>query len=471
MRNKLTSEMLNKKARSGWLWGVVEQFLQRGLAMMVSVVLARMLSPESFGLIASVSVFLTTAQQLIDGGIGTRIMQKKEILEEDYIAFFWCNTVASLLTCGILVVVSSKIAEFYGNPQLRSVVMALAAGIFLMNAGRTQEFRLIRKLQFKIISLVTIGSVVVGSIAGLSMAYEGCGVWAILGQQLAMSLVRAIAFWLLVPWRPNALPDWHAVKDLYAFGMPIMLSQTIRGLSEQLINVLTARYVGIAQLGYFDRGRFIPNNVANFISSIFLRTNLPVLSKLQHDENEFRKAYLKLMGTIVSVCMVVMTGLVICAPEIIEIILGPKWTTSVWFFRASCIMSSIYLLFLINLDVLKSKGAIASFFRQNMLYSVLQTVCVVGGLYWGIRGMMVGGIVACFLSNSMLMLATDQVSHISIRDQLCVFLRPILWALLTAVVLLSVKQMDLILWVRFLLCGFTGGGMLVITWHYSIRDR
>ena len=97
--NSLSVEMLHKSARRGWLWGAVEQFAQRGMAMLVSLVLARMLAPESFGLIASVSIFITTAQQLIDGGIGSRIVQKKEVLEEDYIAFFWCNAAVSLLSC------------------------------------------------------------------------------------------------------------------------------------------------------------------------------------------------------------------------------------------------------------------------------------------------------------------------------------------------------------------------------------
>ena len=238
--------------------------------MLVSLVLARLLAPESFGLLASVAVFFTTALQLIDGGIGSRIVQKKEIREEDYIAFFWCNAAVSMLTCGLLMIFAGAIARFYDNPQLRSVVMAMAAVVFLMNAGRVQELRLVREIRFKIISLVTIGSVVAGSITGLILAFAGCGVWAILGQQLIIYLVRAAAFWRLIPWRPAGFPAWSAVKDLYAFGLPLMASQTIRGFSEQLINVMTARYVGIVPLGYYDRGRFIPDNVTISYSGFFL---------------------------------------------------------------------------------------------------------------------------------------------------------------------------------------------------------
>jgi O-antigen/teichoic acid export membrane protein len=465
MTEEASSEHLHRQARRGWLWGAVEQFAQRGLAMLVSLVLARMLAP------ASVSVFLTTAAQLIDGGIGSRIVQKKEILEEDYIAFFWCNAAVSLLTCGPLVIFAGVIARFYGNPQLRSVVMVLAAVVFLMNAGRIQELQLVRGLRFKIISLVTIGSVIAGSIAGLILAFAGCGVWAILGQQLVMSAVRAAAFWRLVPWRPAGLPSWAAVKDLYAFGMPIVISQTIRGFSEQLINMLAARYVGIAPLGYYDRGRFIPGNAASFVQSIFFRTNLTMLSKFQHDEKEFREAYLKLIGTIASVCMLMMTGMAVCAPEIIEIILGAKWLPSVWFFRAGCIMSSIYLLFLINLDILKAKGNVSALFRQNLIFAGLQAVGVGGGLFWGLRGMMAGSIAACLVSCLALILEVGGRSHISLKDQLRVFISPVIWSLPATVVLWGMKFLGMSLWVHFLLCGIVGACILMIFWYFSVNKR
>ncbi len=464
MTKEASSENLHRQARKGWVWGAVEQFAQRGLAMVVSLVLARMLAPESFGLIASVSIFLTAAQQLIDGGIGSRIVQKKEILEEDYIAFFWCNAGMSLLACGALVIFAGKIAAFYSNPQLHSVVTVMAVVVFLMNAGRVQELQLVRHLRFKTISLVTICSVVAGSIAGLAVAFSGGGVWAILGQQLVMSLVRAVVFWRLIPWRPAGFPFWASVKDLYAFGLPIVISQTIRGFSEQLINVLTARYIGIVSLGYYDRGRFIPGNATSFVQSIFFRTNLALLSRLQHDDAEFRKVYLKLMETIASACMIMMTGLAVCAPELVEVLLGAKWLPSIWFFRAGCVMSSIYLLFLINQDVLKAKGAISSLSRQNIIYAGLQVVGVCGGLFWGVCGMVTGGIAACFASCILLMMSVRRWSSIAVVDQICIFKVPVMWSLLTGGVLWGIKLAGPSVWWRFWLCGAAGAAIAYLYW-------
>jgi O-antigen/teichoic acid export membrane protein len=469
-----TSEMLHKSARQGWMWGAIEQFAYRGLSMIVSLVLARMLAPESFGLIASVSIFLTTAQQLIDGGIASSIVQKKEILEEDYVAFFWCNAMASLLTCGPLILFAGAISRFYGNPQLRAVMMVMAAVIFLMNAGRVQELRLVRELRFKTISLVTIASIVAGSITGLILAFAGTGVWAILGQQLVISSVRAAGFLKTVKWRPRGLPSWRAVKDIYVFGLPICLSQTIRDTSEQLINVLTARYIGLAPLGYYDRGKFIPGNLSSFINSIFVRTNLTVLSKVQHDEPKFREAYLKLIRTMASLCIFIMTGLAVCAPEIIEVVLGAKWLPSTWFLRANCVMISLYLLFITNLEVLKAKGAVSVLFWQNILYAGLQAAGVGMGLRWGLPGMVLGGIAACFFSCITLGLAVGRISHITIGDQARAFIRPAIWSLLTAGVLWVIRQSDQSVWIRFLLCGAAGASGLYLLWQtrqLGVRSR
>jgi O-antigen/teichoic acid export membrane protein len=456
MTLEVSADTLQKHAWRGWVWNGIEQFAQRGLAMVVSLVLARMLDPESFGLIASVSIFLTMAQQLIDGGIGSRIVQKKSIMEEDYLALFWCNAAMSILTCGALIIFSSQISIFYNNFRLQPVVMAMALVIFLMNAGRVQDCQLIREMRFRTISLITIGSVVTGSIIGLIIAFLGGGVWAILGQQLTISLVRAGSFWVLVPWKPTGLPPWSAVKDLYGFGLPIMVSQTIRGLSEQLVNVLTARHVGMTALGYYDRGRFIPGQVVLFSRSIFSRTNFSVLSKLQHDDVEFRKAFIDLMGVLATVCMLSMTGLAVCASDIVEIVLGAKWIPAVWFFQTSCIFSPLYLIFLTNQEVLKAKGAVSALSRLNFIYAGLQVIFVFSGLHWGGRGMVVGSIIGCLLTYMASTIIVSRIGRIAIFSQLTIFIRPLAWSLTTGAVLWSVRQIGLGLVYRFSICAILG---------------
>ena len=246
--------MLHKGAQRGWLWGGIDQFADRGLTMVVSLVLARLLDPLAFGLIASVSIFFGIAGQLIDGGIAQRVLQKQDVREEDYCALFWCNGLVSFLCSSVLVFFSGIIARLYNNPQLQLIVVALAVNIFLMNVGRVQETRLIRDLRFRASSIIRITSVIAGCIVGLIMAFSGCGVWSILGQYFSAAIVRSVILWVVVPWHPSTWPSLAAIKDLYGYGLPVVFSDTVRTIAAQLINVLIAKRGSLESLGFFDRG-------------------------------------------------------------------------------------------------------------------------------------------------------------------------------------------------------------------------
>lgn len=467
MAEKEIADQLHQQIHRGWLWCGVEQFVQRGLALLVSVVLARLLSPEVFGLIASVSVFLLISQQLIDGGISARIIQKKEVHEDDFTALFWCNVIMSVAVCGSLVLLSHPIARFYNDPRLVSVVIVMALAIFLMKAGRVQHCRLTREMQFKKISLIMMISCVAGSIVGLGIAFAGGGVWAILGQQFIIYFVRAILYWSTDRWHPRGVPCWHAVKDIYSFGAPILISQTVRGFSEQMINVLGARFVGLTDLGFFDRGRFIPSSAEQVGLAVFTRTNLTALSRANKSDREFSDTYFKLNRMIIPLFCMGTTGIGICAPEIIETILGVRWLPSVWFLRAGCVMSALRVFFIFSQDILKAKGAIKALFKQNIIYAALQVIGVILGLRWGFRGMILGAIAACSISCFLQTVVISRHSPIVMRDQVTLLLGPLVKSLVVAGGLLVVKQIDATVWVRFSLCMVTCAGIMGLLYRVS----
>jgi len=465
MADTHTSAILHKHARRGWLWGGIDQFAQRGLTLIVSLVLARLLEPAAFGLIASVGIFFGIAGQIIDGGISQRVLQKQEIQEEDYCALFWCNGLISLLCSLVLVAVSGVISRFYGNPQLKLIVIVLAINIFLMNAGRVQETRLVRDLRFRAASIIRILSVVAGCVVGLIMAFTGCGVWSILGQQLATAITRAVILWILVPWRPSVLPSWPAVKDLYGYGLPVVFSQTVRTVAAQLINVLIAKRGALAMLGFYDRGRVIPQNLGFSLANIFSRTNFPVLAKLQHDEVAFRETYLKFLSITAATYFMLMTGLAICAEDLIVVLLGERWLPSVWFLQANCVAFSIYVVFTANSELLRSKGRTGIFFRYNMMCAGLQIAGVLGGMYWGIKGMVLGDILARGLVCIPLIFAVSRISSVTLTCQLRTLVRPFTGASLIGIILFMVKQLGLPLWPRFILSGAAGAGMIFLYWR------
>jgi O-antigen/teichoic acid export membrane protein len=465
MSDKNKSDALHKHARRGWLWGAIDQFAQRGLSMLVGLVLARLLAPAAFGLIASVSIFLSIAQQVVDGGISQRVLQKKDIEDADYCALFWSNGVMSLLCSGLLVACSGVIARFYEVPQLRFITMAMAGIIFVMNAGRVQAAILARELRFRALSIIQIAAVIAGCVTGLLMAFGGCGVWAIIGQQAMSAIVRAGALWLSVAWRPKSLPSLVHVKDLYGYGLPVLFSQVFRTVAGQLINVLIAKRVSATALGFYDRGRLIPQNLGYSLANIFSRTNFPVLARLQYDDAAFKVTYLKFLGITSAVYFMIMTGLAVCAKDLIFILLGEKWLPCVWFFQANCVAFSIYVLFAANSELLRSKGRTGIFFKYNMTCAGLQVVGVLAGMSFGGRGMVIGDIIARAIACVPLALAVSKISLVTLRAQMQALLRPIIGAVSVAVVLLGVRLVGLPLWPRFVLSGIAGAGMIYLYWR------
>ena len=442
-------EALASHARRGWFWCGIEQISQQGVRMLVSLLLARLLAPETFGLVASVMLFLAVARNLIDGGIGARIIQKPVAGDDDYTALFWCNAVMSLLCSGVLILFAGPIASFYGNAQLRVVVIVMAVTTFLMTSGRVQQTMLVREFQFRTMALVSIVSVIFGALSGIFIALRGGGVWAILGQQLVLSLVQAVGYWAVVPWRPRRLPRWECVRDLYAFGMPVMVSQSIRSAVDQVMNVFTGKFIGMEQLGFLDRGFFIPQNICVFMQNVFFRTNYSILARSQNDPGAFQSTYVKLMRAIVSLLFVGMTVLIMMAPDVIEILLGTKWLPSVWLLRAGAILSSINLLYFINIDVLKAGGHVAQVFNQYLVLSIMEFGAIVAGVAGGLPGMIGCVVAARVLAWIILARRVSATSGITAVHYWRIFWRPLLYAAVAFLVLWMLRQIGLSLWVRF----------------------
>jgi teichuronic acid exporter len=462
---------LREKARLGWIWGGLDQFVQRGLGMVVSLLLARLLEPAAFGLIASVSIFIAIIQQLIDGGLSQRVLQKPIVRNADYVAFFWCNIVVTLTSCALLMTGAGHIAQFFGNPELREIVIALSLIVLVFNGARVHGVILTRDMRFRAISAVTMVSVVAGCVVGLGMAVAGYGVWALVGQQMAAALTRTAGFWILAPWRPRSLPAWVDIKDLYAYGVPVMMSEVARTFSDQLINVLIAKRISPVQLGYFDRGRIIPSNIALSLANVFARTNFPVLSRLQHDDDQFRSTYLNLLSVSSAAYLMLMAGLAVSAADLILIVLGEKWSPSTWYLRANCMAFALYMVFLSNGQVLRAKGSTRLYFRCNIMLAAFQVVGIVAGIPWGAKGMVFGDMAARGLAGLPMMLAVKSVSGISIRMQLGAMARPLLGSLAVIGVLLSLQLAVPSLYPRFFLSGIAGAALLSLYWRWQLPGR
>lgn len=464
---------LSKHARRGWFWNGFEQFAQRGLALLVSLVLARLLEPSAFGLIASVSVFLSIAQQLIDGGIARLIIHKKNLSNDDVHALFWSNLCISCLSTVALLLLTKPVATFLEEPILVFVIPALSVSVFLMNAGRVQAALLTRNLKFKTLSLFRTIAVAFGCAIGLSMALLGYGVWALIGQQFTNGLVYALLLWSKVKWQPKNLPKWSAIKELYSFGFRILMAESLRSFSGQLINVLIARNYSITDLGYYDRGRLIPQTLGVSCGLVFGKSNFAVMSRIHDQQVELARMYAGFLRASASTVFVIMTGLCVCAEDLILVILGEKWLPSLWYFQASTIMASIYIVWRCSCDLISAMGCAPDFLRYSLWGSVVQIICVAAGAFIDVKAMVIGEIIGQFIAVILLIILVRKVAGLSYFLQLSSIGNALIFALMLAIPLTFIQSTLHVLWLRILVCGSIGLLCLAIFWliHIKVEKR
>ena len=453
---------IHKDARSGWGWSAVDQFGQRGLLLIVGMIQARLMAPAEFGLIASVSIFIVTAQCLIDCGLAQRILQKKEVEEKDYAALFWSNLCAAVLMSSILFLLSGKISEYLYQPELKQIIRVFSVVVLLMNSGRVQNATLARALNFKAISIINICANSIGCCVGVTLAVLHFGVWALVFQQVVSTFARAIIYWIFFPWRPRGRLEWNTVKELYVFGTPLLGAHLIQSVSGQVGNLLIARKFNALALGFYDRGRVIPNSIGLSLGVIFGQVNFPILSKLQHDDVGYIKSYRHFLKMAVYFCFPVLGALAIMSDEVLVVLMGEKWLPAVPYLQICCLISSLYIVQMVNLDVLRSKGLSGYYFKFCSLSACIQMVCIFAGLRWGIIAMMWGDAIGRTIGLIILMIGIHYKTCIKFGWQLRRLVPPILLTALLCLLLQVIKNDVHGFWTRFWMSGFCAGIFLLM---------
>jgi O-antigen/teichoic acid export membrane protein len=420
-------ENLLKSARSGWSWGIYEQFIQRALSLCVGFILARLVDPEAFGLVALVSIFFAIAGGIIDGGIGLSLLQKKTADDTDYTALFFSTLSLTIFFAGAFFCSASFLADFFHQPRLTALVQGFAVVLFFSNCGRVQENRLRRELRFRESSLIAIAGVSLGAIAGISMAFRGAGAWSIVGQQGVQAFVRAAALWIIYPWRPKHFPCLNKVKEMYSFGLPSFISSFVLGLVESLPGFVAGKQGAFQELGLYDRGSTIPRTCGGAIGQIFVRTNFPILSKSHHDPTHGPSLVLTFLRQ-QSLLISALLSLVFCNAEIVvKLLLGDHWSGSVWYLKAGCF--SVFLFSLINFSTiyLLSKSCHRFVFGINLFTALAQCVFVLLFVSGGLHFMVVGDIFGKSFGVAASFFGVLRATSLSLKSQFVASLLPLLY--------------------------------------------
>ena len=381
---------LKQKTFKGVIWSAVERFSTQGVQFLFGIILARLLTPNDYGMIAMLTIFMAVSQTFIDSGFGNALIRKPDRNESDKATVFFFNIFMAMGCYGIIFLAAPFIANFYNMPELCNILRVLAINLVIQSVGSIQRLNLTIDLNFKVLAKISLAGAVVGGSAGLVCAYKGLGVWSLVVQQMATTSFRVVLFWILVRWRPKCFFSKVSFKSMFGFGSKLLASGLLNTLYDNIYDLIIGKTFAAATLGNYTRAAHFANFPSSNITGIFQRVTFPVLSKIQDDPEKLRNAYLKFLNMATLVIFPLMIGLASIAKPFILLVLTEKWVGAILILQIICFAQMWYPVHSINLNILQVLGRSDLFLKLEIIKKAVGITVLCITLPYGIIAMCFG---------------------------------------------------------------------------------
>lgn len=392
------SDNLKQKTKKGLVWSMIERFATQGVQFLFGIILARLLSPNDYGVIAMPLVFLAIAQCIIDSGFSTALIRKPELTEDDLSTAFYFNLGVGILCYAVLFFTSPLIADFYHIPILSSLLKVTALAVLFNPLCAVQQAILTRKIDFKTQAIVSLSGAVVSGIVGLYMAYNGFGVWSLVFQQVGGYVMRTILLWVLGKWKPKRKWSWESFHYLWGFGSKMLGSGLLDTIYNNIYPIVIGKYFSAQDLGNYTRAQQFSSLPSSNVTGVLQRVTFPVLSSIQNEDERLAKNYRKILKLSAFLVFPMMLMLSAIANPLVRILLTDKWIGCVILLQIVCFQMMWYPIHAINLNLLTVKGRSDLFFRLEIFKKIMGVCIMFITIPHGIIWMVSGGIVSSMLS-------------------------------------------------------------------------
>lgn len=379
--------MNNRKVITNFLWRFLERCGAQGVTFIVSIVLARLLDPTVYGTVALVTVFTTIMQVFVDSGMGNALIQKKDADDLDFSSVFYFNILmCSLLYIGMFIA-APYIATFYKLPELTPIIRVLSLMLVISGVKNVQQAYVSRNMLFKRFFFATLGGTIGAAIVGITMAYLGFGVWALVAQMLFNAMVDTIILWITVKWRPKWMFSWLRLKGLFSYGWKLLVSSLLDTVYNDLRQLIIGKLYTADDLAFYNQGKKFPNLIVTNINTSIDSVLLPTMSKAQDSKDTVRAMTRRAIKTSTYIMMPLMVGLAVCAEPIVSLILTDKWLPCVPYLRIFCITYAFYPIHTANLNAIKAMGRSDLFLKLEIVKKAVGMVILLATMWFGVLAM------------------------------------------------------------------------------------
>lgn len=393
----MAEQSLKDKAVKGTVWTAIESVLRYGVSFVVGIILARLLSPDEYGLIGILTIFITIFEIIIDGGFINALIRKQNAKEIDYYTVFWTNLALSVVMAGILYGGAGLIAKFFEREELTALMRVMCFIVIINSLALVQKARLTKALDFKTQTKVTIISAVLSGVIGILMAYAGYGVWALVAQQLSNAGLNTLLYWIINRWWPKLQFSMESFRGMWDFGWKLMLSGIFNSLSSQLHSVVIGKAFSPATLGQYTRAYQFGSIFSGNVTSIVQRVSFPVLSTIQDDSVRLKEAYKRVIRVAMFPTFVLMLFLAAVAQPLITILIGEKWLQAAYMLQIISFSMMLHPLQALNLNAIQVMGRSDLTLRINIIKNVLIVIPVTVGILTNIYWMLLADVFRSFI--------------------------------------------------------------------------
>ena len=399
----MAEQSLKNKTVKGTFWSAADAFLGQGVMFVVGIVLARLLSPEEYGLIGIVLIFTSVMSGIVDSGFSNSLIRKPDITNDDYNTLFFFNLAVSTFLFLLLYACAPWIAWFFERPQLVALVRVMGWILIFQALTIVHNTILTRKIDFKTKTKASFISALGSGVVGIAMASLDYGVWSLVGQQLSRQAIYSLCLWVFNRWHPRWAFSMRSLRYMWGFGWKLLLSGLIDKIWADLKKIVVSKFYSPATLGQFSKSGFYAQIFSSNFTSIIQRVTYPVLAQVQDDKTRMVSAYRRVIKTTMFVTAVCMFSLGAVAEPFIYCLIGPKWHMAATFLPLICIYRSMYPLQAINLNMLQVQGRTDIFLYLEIIKKIILLGPLFVGAFIGIYWMLITSIftsIICFFLNS-----------------------------------------------------------------------
>lgn len=452
---------IKNKIISSLFWKLMERGGTQGIQFIVAIVLARLLLPEDYGIIALITIFITIANVFVQSGFNTALIQKKDVNETDFSSVFYLSLLIAGLLYVFLFFTAPLIAAFYSEPQLIPVLRVLSITLFLGAFNSIQNAVIARKMLFKKLFISSLGAIVISGVVGIFMAYKGFGVWALVVQQITNRVLIILILWFTVKWKPKLIFSFIRLKDLFSFGWKLLSAILLDTLYRNVRGLIIGKIYNPSMLGFYNRGEQFPKLIVSNINGSIQSVLFPVLSSEQDNRPMIKNMVRRSIVTSSFVIFPTMIGLAVCAEPLVKILLTEKWLPCVPFLQIFCASYALWPIHTANLQAINALGRSDIFLKLEIIKKVLGLAILGVTVFYGVYAIALGGAFGGLIATIINAYPNRKLLNYSYKEQWNDIMPSLLISLVMGAVVYSIQWFGMTAW-KTLIVQVCGGFVLYV---------